>query len=177
MDTVSNWNMVPVTWKSYEDDDRLVYLNCGKSCNCTLIKYKAYKNKPFYGSYSPRHKAGIIMTTKDNKFLIIQSRGRLWGMPKGGIEMGETPEQCALREFVEETGIQTNTNNFTFFREIYVNRSKYFCIKNQPQHKVSLTDEHDSTGVGWISRNCMDDFVKHKLIKFTSDFNKIMSVI
>ena len=98
-------------------------------------------------------------------------------MPKGGIEMGETPEQCALREFVEETGIQTNTNNFTFFREIYVNRSKYFCIKNQPQYKVSLTDEHDSTGVGWINRHCMNDFVKHKLIKFTSDFNKIMSVI
>lgn len=30
---------------------------------------------------------------------------RVWGLPKGGVEPGETPPQTALREVAEETGI------------------------------------------------------------------------
>jgi len=30
---------------------------------------------------------------------------RVWGLPKGGVEPGETPEQAALREVAEETGM------------------------------------------------------------------------
>lgn len=34
-------------------------------------------------------------------------RGRLlWSLPKGHIEQGETPEQTAMREVAEETGIR-----------------------------------------------------------------------
>ena len=29
---------------------------------------------------------------------------RVWGLPKGGVEPGETPAQAALREIAEETG-------------------------------------------------------------------------
>jgi len=35
----------------------------------------------------------------------LVSDGRYWGLPKGIIEAGETPEQAALREIAEETGI------------------------------------------------------------------------
>jgi 8-oxo-dGTP pyrophosphatase MutT (NUDIX family) len=35
----------------------------------------------------------------------LVSDGRYWGFPKGLIETGETPEQAALREISEETGI------------------------------------------------------------------------
>ena len=30
---------------------------------------------------------------------------RVWGLPKGGVEPGETPAQAALREIAEETGM------------------------------------------------------------------------
>lgn len=30
---------------------------------------------------------------------------RVWGLPKGGVEPGETPAQAAIREIAEETGI------------------------------------------------------------------------
>lgn len=31
----------------------------------------------------------------------------LWSLPKGHIEIGETPEEAALREVMEETGIES----------------------------------------------------------------------
>ena len=39
--------------------------------------------------------------------LIRPSAGRtVWGLPKGGVESGETLPQAALREVAEETGIE-----------------------------------------------------------------------
>lgn len=37
--------------------------------------------------------------------LILHKKGGHWGLPKGGAEEGETPEQTALRELMEETGL------------------------------------------------------------------------
>jgi 8-oxo-dGTP pyrophosphatase MutT (NUDIX family) len=38
----------------------------------------------------------------------IDRRGRLlWSLPKGHIEQGETPEQTAVREVAEETGVDS----------------------------------------------------------------------
>jgi 8-oxo-dGTP pyrophosphatase MutT (NUDIX family) len=37
---------------------------------------------------------------------LIATRSRTrWGLPKGAVSQGETPEQAALREVLEETGI------------------------------------------------------------------------
>ena len=37
--------------------------------------------------------------------LCLVHDGRHWGLPKGNVERGETPEQTALREIAEETGL------------------------------------------------------------------------
>ena len=50
-------------------------------------------------------KLGLLIGRRDQK----DSSGKkiLWSLPKGHIEEGETPEQAALREVAEETGIQS----------------------------------------------------------------------
>jgi ADP-ribose pyrophosphatase YjhB (NUDIX family) len=51
----------------------------------------------------------VINTGRDRVALIgrLDRRGRLlWSLPKGHIEEGETPEQTAVREVTEETGIE-----------------------------------------------------------------------
>jgi mutator protein MutT len=58
---------------------------------------------------------GLVIDSTGTKGLLIgrrdlkdQSRERLlWSLPKGHIEEGETPEQAAVREVQEETGIQS----------------------------------------------------------------------
>ena len=37
--------------------------------------------------------------------LIAHSQKKVWGLPKGKIDAGEKPEQTALREVKEETGL------------------------------------------------------------------------
>jgi len=60
-----------------------------------------------------RSAARIVVVDPNNRVLLFRfafTRGALagrtsWALPGGGIELGETPEQAAIRELFEETGI------------------------------------------------------------------------
>jgi ADP-ribose pyrophosphatase YjhB (NUDIX family) len=65
----------------------------------------------------PSHPMGAVIGRRDR-------RGRLlWSLPKGHIEPGESPEQAAIREVAEETGIigrivgQLGTIDFWFMAD------------------------------------------------------------
>ncbi len=71
-----------------------------------------------------RTSAGGVVVRKEGalELCLIRPVGRaVWGLPKGGIEAGETPEQAALREVSEETGIEgviddrLGSIDYTFF--------------------------------------------------------------
>jgi len=58
---------------------------------------------------------GLVIDTSGTKGLLIGRRDLkdvareklLWSLPKGHIEEGETPEEAAIREVQEETGIES----------------------------------------------------------------------
>ncbi|MEM4296479.1 MAG: NUDIX domain-containing protein [Candidatus Anstonellales archaeon] len=51
--------------------------------------------------------AGFVVYNPNNKkFLILHYEEGHWDFPKGHIEKDESPEQAALRELEEETGIK-----------------------------------------------------------------------
>ena len=56
------------------------------------------------------HSSGGAVIRSDNgtaQVALIATRGRTrWGLPKGAVSEGETSEQAALREVLEETGLQ-----------------------------------------------------------------------
>ena len=52
---------------------------------------------------------GAVLSFRDGVpyVALIATRGRLrWGLPKGAVSEGETTEQAALREVLEETGLE-----------------------------------------------------------------------
>lgn len=57
---------------------------------------------------------GAIACTRTGSglmYLLVHERGGHVGFPKGHIEPGETPVQCALREVWEETGVHVRLDD------------------------------------------------------------------
>ena len=73
------------------------------------------KKQPYAKRVDEVSAGGLVIDHSGTKGLLIgrkdlkdQSGERLlWSLPKGHIEEGETPEQAAIREVQEETGIQS----------------------------------------------------------------------
>lgn len=160
--------------KWVDDGNGLLQLSCGKQCNCILKKIKEYKSpEKKYKNYCT--KSGMLMYSKSGKILVVQSRGRLWGAPKGTVEKDESLEECAVRELFEETGIKINVD------EIWKNRKAkrlkhgfYFEVSNAPESKVSIIDKFDSTGGGWINLNCLKTLERKGLLRFNADFTSFL---
>jgi 8-oxo-dGTP pyrophosphatase MutT (NUDIX family) len=52
-----------------------------------------------------RYSAGVVVVRRDRdgwRYLLLRVY-RTWDFPKGGVELGETPLQAAVREVAEET--------------------------------------------------------------------------
>lgn len=52
-----------------------------------------------------QHSAGGIVARDGRILLIATAGGKRWQLPKGHVEEGEGPEQTAVREVREETGV------------------------------------------------------------------------
>lgn len=63
---------------------------------------------------------GVVLLHK-NKILIVKHTNEFGGgysIPKGGLEVGEDIRSCALREFIEETGVILQDSNLSLFPEV-----------------------------------------------------------
>jgi len=71
---------------------------------------------------------GVIFRTVNSKFEVaLISRGKVWCLPKGLIEMGETAEETALREVKEETGLEGEiVNRIGEISYVFFKRKRYF---------------------------------------------------
>lgn len=80
-----------------------------KSKNVRIVALYADKAEvlwaDFCACFTRLEAAGGYVTNQAGQLLIFYRRGS-WDMPKGKIDPGETPEQAALREVREETGLQ-----------------------------------------------------------------------
>jgi ADP-ribose pyrophosphatase len=90
------------------------------------------------------------------EYLLLHYASGHWDFPKGNIEPGETPEQTALREIKEETGLDVKL--VPGFREeveyVYsrggrrVRKKVIFFLAEAPSKEVRLSWEH--VGYAWL---------------------------
>lgn len=85
-------------------------------------------------------KAAGGVVEKDGKLLMIYRR-KVWDIPKGKLDKGETIEQCAVREVEEETGVKVEIDKeIDAVWHTYTNRKKYILKKTY-----------------WYAMRCLDD--------------------
>ena len=75
-------------------------------------KKRVHKNQSVSKRVEEVSAGGLVVDKSGEQGLLIgriDKRGRmLWSLPKGHIEAGESPEDAALREVLEETGIKSS---------------------------------------------------------------------
>lgn len=131
--------------------------------------------------------ASTFVVNPENKKLLLVKHKKYnkWLQPGGHIEDNETPEETAIREVYEETGIKTTLIGTHFPREddlirplgIQCNRKEngdrhidiiYFGKPNNPEDPLKLSDE--SSDIGWFSRHELEEMAVFPDVKITMDY-------
>lgn len=64
------------------------------------------------GHITPKVGVAAAIFNGDKKlFLVQRADNKLWAMPGGWAEIGETPAQCVVREVAEETGLMVRVSD------------------------------------------------------------------
>lgn len=128
----------------------------------------------------------FIINPQDKKILLVMHRKNgKWTQPGGHIEDDETPEECALREAYEETGLRVSLLGERFPREddfirplgIQKNRHSdgnmhidiiYAAVPNNDiEPKINILEE---SSIKWFSREELDYIDCFPDIKITMDY-------
>jgi ADP-ribose pyrophosphatase YjhB (NUDIX family) len=142
------------------------YFKCENKC-CTInisnyVKVYSKQNK----NYS---KAGVfIYDPVKNNVLLVQSRGRLWGPPKGSKNINETNKECAIREVLEETGINISEDDLTKYVILH-NKIIYYYLEMDTRD-VSIQTHvpgNDVNALGWINCKCLEKLILDNYITLT----------
>ena len=91
-------------------------------------------------------------------FLLIRDSYRNWGFPKGHVEKGEPPEQAALREVAEETGLselalrgEIDTIDWYFrFRGRLIHKYCHFYLIESASEATYPQREEGITACRWL---------------------------
>lgn len=114
----------------------------------------------FCACFTQLEAAGGYVTNAQGKLLVFFRRNS-WDMPKGKIDPGETPEEAALREVREETGLQQITLGpfITHTWHTYTQKGEHI-LKRTWWYRMTTTDtdvkpqtEEDIEEIQWVEPN------------------------
>ncbi len=113
--------------------------------------------------------AGGIVTNSAGDDLMIYRNGR-WDLPKGHWEVGETIEECAVREVEEETGVKNITlgDKICHTTHIYKMKGRWeikqtHWYKMHSSYSATLTPQREEgiERVAWCSKEQRTSYLPH----------------
>ena len=130
-----------------------------KCCKVYIKEYHPQRSFiPYRNNY---RKAGVfIYDPKQDRVLLVQSRGHLFGPPKGTLNQGEQDRHCAVREVKEETGLDISCDDFTKAVKIR-NKAIYYYLEMDtcPIKVQNSIEDNDANGITWIKMKCLENAI------------------
>ncbi len=121
----------------------------------------------------------VVFREYDNKTQILLIRhlnGGHWAFPKGHVENGETEEETALREILEETGLTVQLDSG--YRKVVTYSPRRDVVKDVvyfvalADDSVAVAQEGEISRVKWVD---MADAVTH--VSYDNDKQVLMGAI
>jgi len=113
-------------------------------------------NRPMVG-------VGVIVM-KDDLILMDKRRNAHgdgdWSVPGGHLEFGESLEQCAAREALEETGVKISNIRFlTVTNDVFDKENKHYItvwmVSDHASGEATVTEPDKFESVSWFKWNNM----------------------
>ncbi len=131
--------------------------------------------------------AGGLVINENNEVLFIFRKG-YWDLPKGKLDKGETIEECAVREVVEETGLKqvvlgkpltTTFHTYGEFGKQMLKESYWYFMKGDSSEILIPQTEESITAIGWKSPEEIEKIMPdaypsiRQVIKVAGDINAV----
>jgi len=101
----------------------------------------------------------VVVDAEDRIALVHRKDNGLWALPGGGMELGESIEDCAVREVKEETGLDvkitgligvyTNPHHVIEYSDGEVRQQFSLCFTTELVGGT-LTYDEESTAIAWV---------------------------
>jgi len=154
----------------------MIYKCLDGCCTIDIVSYSGVNKSKF----TEKKKAGVFLYDPDNdRVLIVQNKGNLWGIPKGTFEDGEDSLDCAIREVEEETGIILERDKLEKCRNYVIDNRVTYYLFNMTYNKIK-NPNNDVNGISWVKIECLKKLVKNGNIKLNYHakiiFKRIMNI-
>ena len=150
-------------------------------------KYKVFINneqniirdnwKEFSNDYKIIYACGGVVYNKENLLMIL--RNGIWDLPKGKKENNETDEQCAVREVMEECGVENlvlekylkkTYHTYDFNGEKVLKITSWFLMHSNYDGELTPQLNEGIEHVCWVSKSQISKNLKNS-------FNNIIDLL
>lgn len=126
-----------------------------------LVKLK----KAFFKHFTAIEAAGGIVQNEKKQLLFIYRLGK-WDLPKGKMEKAEKPDECALREVEEETGVTKlklknkvgeTYHTYSAFGKHFIKTTHWYFMTCSSKQVLTPQTEEDITEIKWINTKDIEE--------------------
>jgi len=152
-------------------------INC--KFGCCMLSTSVYKSNETINDNDRNIKAGgLLFDRLEDSILLVQSRGNLWGLPKGTLKRNESIADGAIREIKEETGLEISYSMLDTCIVLDETCTYYFIpyTKCEVSIQTNLLD-NDVNSIGWVKLECLKTFLSDDKIRLTKHTKTILKKI
>ena len=99
--------------------------------------------------------SAALCINEEKEVLLVKNRDiQQWSLPSGGLEDGETPEQCCRREVLEETGYRISIDQRLHIKRVTLSNFQvetYYFLVTCEERLATATIDSNIDEVKWWS--------------------------